>query len=72
MKDNSPECNARELGEVKTRVDMLCERLQWQSQDKAEVFKRLSKLETRMAQVSCLATLAALITPIVVTLILKE
>lgn len=70
MTDRSPECLARELGEVSTRVDMLCERLQWQTQDKAEMFRRIGTLENRMAQVTIVATMAALVVPVALTLIL--
>ena len=48
---------------------MLCERLQWQTQDKAEMFRRIGTLESRMAQVTIVATMAALIVPIALTLI---
>lgn len=71
MNDRSPECLARELGELSTRLDMLCERLQWQTQDKGEVYRRIGTLENRMAQVTIVATMAALVVPVALSLILR-
>lgn len=58
----------REIGELSIRVDTLVERMQWQSHDKTEFNRRLGTLEARMAQVTIVAALAAVVLPVVLSL----
>ena len=67
-------CNSgsREMGELATRVDMLADRLDMLIQDRSETYRRLGTLESRMAQVTLIAGMAALILPAILTFFVKN
>jgi hypothetical protein len=53
----------RELGELKGMMSALILRGQKDDEDKKEIFTRVNKLETRMAQVVLVAVIASLTLP---------
>lgn len=67
-------CNngSREMGELATRVDMLSDRIDMLLQDRSETYRRVGTLESRMAQVTLIAGMAALILPAILTFFVKH
>lgn len=53
----------RELGELKGMMSALILRTQKDDEDKKDLFGRINRLETRMAQVLLMAVIASLILP---------
>ena len=72
--DRSRGCgnSSREMGELATRVDMLADRLDMLIQDRSETYRRIGTLESRMAQVTLIAGMAALILPAILTFFVKN
>ena len=72
--DRSRGCDnsSREMGELATRVDMLADRLDMLIQDRSETYRRIGTLESRMAQVTLIAGMAALILPAILTFFVKN
>lgn len=57
----------RELGELKGMMSSLILRGQKDDEDKKDIFARLGKLETRMAQVVLIAVVASLTLPPIIS-----
>ena len=68
-RDNCP--SSREMGELSIRLDMIADKLHGQSQDKIEIYRRLGTLENRMAQVTIVAALAAVVLPVALSIAFK-